>query len=346
MIATLQINLSNIKHNWSYLNKLSGKDTQTSAVLKANAYGLGVREIAPILWEVGAKSFFVATVEEAVELTKYLPKNSTIYTLNGYDDRHKTAVDSHCIIPVLNSPSQLSSFLNNHSRKKACLQIDVGMRRLGFQTNELKQCHQLIKSLNLDLIIGHLSCADDAHNPSNNISLQYFKEKTSHFPNVKRSISASHGILLGQKYNFDVTRPGIALYGGVREKGLLDVINIQLPVLQIHYLEPGEGVGYGLTYIAKDKKKVATLFGGYADGIMRNLSQNGFLYYGKDPCPILGRISMDLITVDITHLRVNPDKLTLLGKQQTINDLADKAGTITHEILTNIGSRFSKSYIN
>ena len=346
MIATLEINLDNIKRNWLYLNKISSKNAKTGVVLKANAYGLGVSKVGPTLWEAGARSFFVATIEEAIELNKYIPKNSKIYTLNGYSERHKRAVDSFSIIPVLNSPKQLSSFLNFHPQKKACLQIDIGMRRLGFQERELKEYQQTIKSLNLDLIIGHLSCADDTNNPSNKLALQYFKAKTATLPRIKKSISASHGIFLGKSYNFDVTRPGIALYGGVRNQGLLEVITVQLPVLQTHDMNPGEGVGYGLTYTTKTTKRVATLFGGYADGIMRNLSQKGFVYYNGEPCPILGRVSMDLITVDISHLKTIPEKLTLLGKSQTINDLADKAGTITHEILTSLGTRFSKSYKN
>ena len=346
MIATLEINLDNIKKNWLYLNKISSEKTQTGVVLKANAYGLGVSKVGPTLWEAGARSFFVATIEEAIELNRYIPKNRKIYVLNGYSERHKRAVDNFSIIPVLNSPKQLSSFLNFHSQKKACLQIDVGMKRLGFQERELRECQQKIKSLNLDLIIGHLSCADDTNSPSNKLALQYFRAKTANLPRIKKSISASHGIFLGKSYNLDVTRPGIALYGGIRNQGLLEVTTVQLPVLQTHEMNPGEGVGYGLTYTTKTKKRVATLFGGYADGIMRNLSQKGFVHYNGEPCPILGRVSMDLITVDISHLKTTPEKLTLLGKSQTINDLADQAETITHEILTSLGTRFSKSYKN
>ena len=220
------------------------------------------------------------------------------------------------------------------------------MRRLGFQEKELKEYQKKIQSLNLDLIIGHLSCADDISNPSNKIALQYFKAKTANLPRIKKSIAASHGIFLGKSYNFDITRPGIALYGGVRNQGLSEVISVELPVLQTHDVNPGEGIGYGLTYTARTKRRVATLFGGYADGIMRNLSQKGFVYHDGEPCPILGRVSMDLITVDISHLNTIPKKLSLLGKSQTINDLADTAGTITHEVLTNLGTRFLKSYKN
>ena len=346
MIATVEINLSNIKKNWLYLNSLSTNKTETGAVLKANAYGLGVSKIAPALWEAGAKRFFVATMEEAIELTQYLPKSARIYALNGYHEKYKLAVDRFSIIPVLNSPAQIISFLDYHPKKKACLQIDVGMRRLGVQDNEFDQYKQLIDSLNLDLVIGHLSCADNKIDVSNQIALQYFKEKTKNLPNVDKSLSASHGILLGKLFNFNVTRPGIGLYGGIREKGLVQVLTVQLPILQTHYMNPGDKVGYGLTYTAKTKKRVATLFGGYADGIMRKLDQNFSLYHNEDPCPILGRISMDLITVDISHLEKVPESLTLLGGPQTINDWADIAGTISHEILVNLSSRFKRTYVS
>jgi len=346
MIAELEINLSNIKKNWMYLDTLSTKDTETGAVLKADAYSLGVREIAPALWEAGARSFFVATTEEALELNNYLPQNKKIYILNGYNTKYRKAIDSYSFIPVLNTSSQLNSFIDFHPTNKTCLQIDIGMKRLGFQDNELKKYEKIISKLNLDLLIGHLSCADEKENSANGSELLYFNSKTNKLMKFNRSIAASHGIFLGQSYHFNVTRPGIALFGGVREKELLDVVNIKLPVLQSHYLKPYDGVGYGLTYKTKSKKRVATLFGGYADGIIRNLSQKGYLYHNSIPCPILGRISMDLVTVDISHLKTIPKFLNLLGSSQSINDLADKAGTISHEILTSLGSRFLRTYIN
>ena len=226
MEAKLEINLSNIKRNWEYLNSLTPPNTKTAAVLKANAYGLGADRIAPALWEAGARSFFVATIQEALELNNYLNENKKIYILNGYDKSHRAAVESYSFVPVLNSPSQLISFMECHQNKKACLQIDIGMKRLGFQAEELKKYKDQIKKLNLDLIIGHLSSADKPKKSANNVELKYFIEKTSDMPSVKKSIAASHGILLNPSFYFNVTRPGIALYGGVQHKGLLDVINI------------------------------------------------------------------------------------------------------------------------
>lgn len=346
MTATIKINLSNIKKNWIYLNKFTKKNTETSAVIKANAYGLGAHEIATALWEAGSRSFFVATTEEAIQLHKILPNNRKIYVLNGYDINHKKAFNELNLIPVLNSPDQLISYIEDNKNKGLCIQIDIGMKRLGFQLDQIYKHKDAIKNLNLDLILGHLTTAINPENRVNKIQLEKFRELINHFPSSKKSLAASHGIFINNNYHYDLTRPGIALFGGIRNSNILDVINIELPVIQTHSLKPGEGIGYGLTYICKEKKRVATLAGGYADGLTINFSNVGFLYYDKIPCPILGKVSMDLVTVDISHLNQVPDKLTFVGPNQSINDLSEIAKTISHEILINLGNRFSRHYVN
>ena len=345
MIGTININLKNLQKNWSYLNKFSNTSTETGAVIKANAYGLGVNEIATALWEVGNRSFFVATVEEGINLNKILPKKKKIYILNGYNEEFKKEFDEFELIPVLNSPKELISLIEYNKFKKVCIQIDIGMNRLGFNRNQLKKYKKAINNLNLDLILGHLSSAIRPKDKSNKSQLVFFKKGISDFPLVRKSLAASHGIFIQKKYHFDLVRPGIALFGGIKNKNIKNVINIELPVLQTHSLNPGEGVGYDLTFICKKRMKIATLAGGYADGLTRNFSNIGFLYYKKIPCPILGNTSMDLVTVDISHLNQVPDKLTFIGKYQTINDLADITKTISHEILLNLGNRFLKNYL-
>jgi len=346
MTAIIKINLCNIKKNWLYLNKFSKKNTETGAVIKANAYGLGAHEIAPALWEAGSRSFFVATAEEAIHINKILPRNRKIYVLNGYDVKYKKAFDELDLIPVLNSPDQLNSFIEMNKNKSLCIQIDIGMSRLGFQFEQICKHKDAINNLNLDLVLGHLTTAINPKNPANKIQLHKFRELTINFPFAKKSLAASHGIFINNKYHFDVTRPGIAIFGGIRNPNIFDVINIELPVIQTHFINPGEGIGYGLTYVCKEKKRVATLAGGYADGLTRNFSNVGFLYHNKIPCPILGKVSMDLVTVDISHLNNVPKKLTFVGQNQSINDLSDIAKTISHEVLINLGNRFSRQYIN
>ncbi len=345
MNGTIKINLKNVKKNWLYLNKFSKKNTEIAAVIKANAYGLGANEIAYSLWEAGNRSFFVATTEEAIDLNKVLPKNRKIYILNGYDKKYNKVFNEFDLIPVLNSPLQLTSFIEDNKNRRVCIQIDVGMKRLGFQLEQLYENENTIKKLNLDLVLGHLTTAIDPKNDNNELQLKKFREFTTNFPFIKKSLAASHGIFINKNYHFDLTRPGIALFGGIRNYNIMDVVNIELPVLQTHFLYPGEGVGYGLTYVCKEKKKVATLAGGYADGLTRNFSNIGFLYHNKIPCPILGNISMDLVTVDISHLNTVPEKLTFVGPNQSINDLSDIAKTISHEILINLGNRFSRHYL-
>ena len=345
MNGTIKINLRNVKKNWLYLNKFSKKNTEIAAVIKANAYGLGANEIAYSLWEAGSRSFFVATIEEAIDLNKVLPKNRKIYILNGYDKKYNKVFNEFDLIPVLNSPLQLTSFIEDNKNRRVCIQVDVGMKRLGFQLDELYENKNTIKKLNLDLVLGHLTTAMNPKNDNNELQLKKFREVTTDFPTIKKSLAASHGIFINKNYHFDLTRPGIALFGGIRNYNIMDVVNIELPVLQTHFLYPGEGVGYGLTYVCKEKKKVATLAGGYADGLTRNFSNIGFLYHNKIPCPILGKISMDLVTVDISHLNTVPEKLTFVGPNQSINDLSDIAKTISHEILINLGNRFSRHYV-
>ena len=346
MNPTIEINLKHIKKNWLYLDGLSKKNIETGAVIKANAYGLGSNEVANALWEVGNRSFFVATAEEGIFLNKILPKNRKIYILNGYDKNYKKAFTDFNLIPVLNSPLNLTSFIENNKSNTASIQIDIGMRRLGFRTDELFLYKEVIKKLNLDLILGHLTTAIKPKSIENKKQLNNFKEVITNFPNVRKSLAASHGIFINNNYHFDLTRPGVALFGGIKNKNILNVVNIELPVLQIHYLNVGDGIGYGLTYYSKEKKKIATLAGGYADGLTRDFSNIGYLYHKKIPCPILGRISMDLVTVDITHLKEDPEKLTFIGTEQTINDLSDISNSISHEILINIGNRYTKKYLN
>ena len=346
MNPTIEINLKNLKKNWLYLNALSKKHIETGAVIKANAYGLGSNEVANALWEVGNRSFFVATTEEGILLNKILPKNRKIYILNGYDKNYKKAFIDFSLIPVINSPLNLSSFIENNKNNSMCIQIDIGMKRLGFQKDELVKYIDIIKKLNLDLVLGHLTTAVKPKNIANEKQLNNFKEIIINFPTFRKSLAASHGIFINNNYHFDLTRPGVALFGGIKNRNILNVVNIELPVLQTHFLNEGEGIGYGLTYCSNEKKKVATLAGGYADGLTRNFSNIGFLYHKKIPCPILGRISMDLVTVDITHLKEEPKKLTFIGTEQTINDLSDIAKTISHEILINLGNRYTKKYLN
>ncbi|MDX5381783.1 MAG: alanine racemase, partial [Rhodobacterales bacterium] len=189
----------------------------------------------------------------------------------------------------------------------------------------------------------HLACADEPDHPMNAAQLATFRAMTDGL-DVPRSLSATGGILLGSAYHFDLTRPGIGLYGGAPFAQSRPVAHVSLPVIQTRVVEAGETVGYGNAWTATEPIRLATVAAGYADGIHRALSKGLHLYAGDTPCPVRGRVSMDLITVDITHLPEVPAALDLLNHVQTVDTLADLAGTIGYEILTSLGRRYQRRY--
>ena len=342
--ATLTINLNAIFKNLKHLQNLSHNSVETAAVLKANAYGLGVDPIAKFLFSKGIRTFFVSTVDEAVELKTLLPVEAMIYYLNGFHKNDGQAINEFNIWPVLNSIDQIKNFLELKGRRKAALQIDIGMKRLGLDPSEALKIRDECKVIDLNLILGHLSSADDRPNLSNSHQLGIFSKFSADFPGIRKSLAATGGIILGRGYHFDLTRPGIGLFGGKPLHDAEKVVNLNLPVIQVRDIKKNDGVGYNHAFVARNKMKIAVVGAGYADGLFRQLSNRGFLYAEKEICPILGRVSMDLITVDISALKTTPATLTVLGPFQTIDDLAEQSNTIGYEILTSLGSRYKRVY--
>jgi alanine racemase len=191
--------------------------------------------------------------------------------------------------------------------------------------------------------MSHLACADDPDHPMNAAQLDAFVALTEG-TGVPRSLSATGGLLLGPQYHFDLTRPGIGLYGGLPFEAAARAVTLSLPVVQVRDLAPGETAGYACGWTAEAPARIATVSGGYADGLIRAMSNAGVLWHGDEPCPLVGRVSMDLITVDITHLSEEPRALDILGPHQTVDDLAEAAGTIGYEILTSLGPRYGRRY--
>ena len=218
------------------------------------------------------------------------------------------------------------------------------MNRLGLNKQALFGNLDKINSLPLNLILSHLACADDILNRENITQKNLFIELCKTFPKIRKSIAASHGTLLGNEFHFDMVRPGIGLYGGIKNSGLEKVIQIKVPVLQNFIIDKNMQVGYNFTYKAKHKMKVATLSIGYADGLPRILSNRGKLFYENIPCPIIGRISMDLVTVDISHLPTIPEDLCMFSPEYQVDDFAKDCKTISHEVLVNLGERISRVY--
>ncbi len=339
--ATLTIDLDAIAANWRALAALSGDAAQTGAVVKADAYGLGVGPVAKRLAQAGATRFFVALASEGAELRGILGPNAEINIFSGHMQGDTDLILQHNLTPMLNSPEQLQRQQNMGDSHPFGIQIDTGMGRLGMQPPDWAALNH--GQLRPTLIMSHLACADQPDHPMNAHQLKVFLQLTDGL-GFQRSLSATGGILLGPDYHFDLTRPGIGLYGGLPFESGDPVVELFLPVVQIRILQPGNTVGYGNTWTARKTTKIATVAAGYADGLLRSLSNNGQLFAAGAACPIVGRVSMDLITADISNLDHTPDTLDILCEQQNIDQLATLAGTIGYEILTSLGLRYQRRY--
>jgi len=336
--ATLQIDLDAITANWRALNAAaSGK---AGAVIKADAYGLGAAKVAPALAKAGARTFFVALASEGVALRATLGRGPKIYVFNGYSPDARGYFTNHSLTPLLNSPEQFARFHTDCPNAPFGLQFDSGMNRLGMEPDDVAA---LDRATSPDLIISHLACADEPTHPMNAQQLAQFRSMTADWA-APKSLSATGGTLLGAPFHFDMVRPGIGLYGGLPFSDATPVVTLSVPVIQTREVQSGETVGYGNSWTASRPSKIATLALGYADGMHRVLSKGVNFYARSTPCPSAGRISMDLITVDVTDLDHAPQSLDLICEHQTIDDLAQKASTIGYEVLTSLGSRFARVY--
>lgn len=342
--AKLTIDLDAIIANWRALDAVSDASVETAAVIKADAYGLGVPSVARPLFDAGVKSFFVATVEEAVTLYAAVGRHAKIYVFSGFMAADARTYYDYPIVPMLNSLDQVKRYLASDRPSGFGLQIDTGMNRLGLEEDELLAALDLLGDQKPELVISHLACADEPDHPQNAAQLAEFHRLTDG-RGWRRSLAATGGTLLGPDYHFDLCRPGVGLYGGAPFTDARPVVTLSIPVIQTRDVQTGESVGYGAGWVANRPSKVATLAAGYADGLIRAMGFRApMLYAGNTPCPLVGRVSMDLLTVDVTDFPEVPAALDLLNAQQTVDDLADAAGTIGYEILTSLGARYQRRY--
>lgn len=340
---TLTIDLDALVANWRALDAASGTGVQTAAVIKAEAYGLGASRVARALARAGARRFFVALTDEAAELREALGPGPEINVFSGHMPGDTDRIHDLQLVPMINSIDQMLRHVEALPGHPFGVQLDSGMNRLGMEPAEWSALRDIALEQNITLLMSHLACADEPDHPMNAAQLASFRAMTDGL-DVPRSLAATGGILLGPEYHFDLTRPGIGLYGGAPFSEAQPVAHISLPVIQTRMLEPGETVGYGNDWTAPVPTKLATVAAGYADGIHRSMGRALQLYAGDTPCPVRGRISMDLITVDITHLRDEPPALELLNHIQTVDTLADLAGSIGYEMLTAMGNRYLRRY--
>lgn len=342
--SILKIDTNAIYENWQNLDKKSSRNVETAAVIKANAYGLSTKNIASVLALKNIKTFFVAVAEEGIEARKAVGNDADIFVFSGQMQNDAAIIKEYNLIPMINSADQYHQFQINSPNQKFGIQLDTGMNRLGMEEVEFTSLDKNIS--NACLIMSHLACADEPDHLQNLKQLKAFHHLTDNL-NIRRSLSATGGILLGPEYHFDLCRPGIGLYGGLPFEKSHPVVKLSIPIIQTRTVFAGETVGYGGQWLAKTDTKVATISAGYADGLLRAIG-NGeiLLYHGDVGCPLIGRVSMDLITVDITQLDDIPTSLDLINKIQTVDIVAKAAKTIGYEILTSLGSRYAREYIN
>ncbi|MDG3040402.1 alanine racemase [Roseicyclus marinus] len=338
----LTIDLDAAAANWRDLARLSRGET--GAVVKANGYGCGAAEVATRLAREGARNFFVATAEEGATLRAALGPGPTINVFSGHMASDTALIRDHALTPMLNSPEQAARHRAALPDAPYGVQLDTGMNRLGMEAPDWAATRADLESGPLTLVMSHLACADDPDHPQNAAQLAQFTAMTAGVT-APRSLSATGGILLGPDYQFDLTRPGIGIYGGLPFAAARPVVRLSLPVVQIRDVAMGETVGYSATFTAERPTKLATLSAGYADGLIRYMSNAAHLFAGDHHCRLAGRVSMDLLTVDVTDLPQIPDHLDILGPQQSVDQLAEVAGTIGYEILTSLGRRYQRRHI-
>ena len=364
--AVLTIDLDAIAANYRLLaDRLDG--AQCAAVVKADAYGLGIDRIAPALAAAGCRVFFVALIEEGIHLRQILNDTgdpelvqAEIHVLGGLMAGTEEAFDASRLVPVLNSLDEI------HDWRAYCRQLesplpcdlhaDTGMGRLGLPAGEVDKLVEepsRLDGLNILAVISHLACANEPDHPKNGRQLEAFLDVRLRLHQGQACLANSSAIFLGPEYHFDMVRPGVALYGLGPVHGqpnpMAQVVRLQGKIAQVRDVDTPQTVGYGATHRAARTEKIATIAIGYADGFLRSLSNSGGGYIGGIRIPVVGRVSMDLTTLGVS--RVPDDQarpgaaVELIGPHNTIDQVAADAGTIAYEILTSLGPRYHRVYI-
>ncbi len=359
--ALLTVDLDAIAANYRQLSARLGPSPECGAVVKADAYGLGLDPVARALWAAGCRSFFVALAEEGLRLRELLP-DAAIHVFNGVETDTAAETAAAGLVPVLNHLGQLEAWAGEAQVRAATLpamlHVDTGMARLGLSAAEVEAlagAPEQVAGLALDAVMSHLACADDRDNPLNVEQLARFKAVLKILAPLRArraSLANSSGIFLGAAFNFVLARTGAALYGINPETShanpMTQTIKLQGKILQTRIIDTPSTVGYGATHRAERGQRIATLGVGYADGFLRSLSNSASAFIGGVRVPVVGRVSMDLITVDVTAVpaeATHPGALVdLIGTEHTADDLAREGGTIGYEILTALGRRFERRY--
>lgn len=357
--AVLTVDLDAVVANWRAMKALLRPGADCGAAVKADAYGLGVARVAPALFAAGCRRFFVAGIDEGVELRGLLPDRAAeIYVLAGPLPRTEADFAAHGLRPVLNAPWQVALWARatDPSAPPCALHVDTGMSRLGLSPAEvdaLAADAAPLAALRPALVMSHLACSEDESEPKNAEQRAAFLAARTKLPPLPASLANSGGVLLGHDYHFDLVRPGAALYGLAPRPDaaamIAQVVRLQGKILQLRDVDSPMTVGYGATHRIRRKGRLATVAVGYADGYLRSLGNRGHAVIGGVRVPVVGRVSMDLITIDVSeapdHLVRPGGMVDLIGPGHSADDLAAEAGTIGYEILTSLGRRYARRYI-
>ncbi|XSG82383.1 MAG: alanine racemase [Methyloligella sp. ZOD6] len=359
----ITIDLDALASNYRFLRDRAAP-AECAAVVKADAYGLGIAKVAPVLWREGCHTFFVATPQEAQVLRQLLPE-AVIYVFDGLMPGTAPLFKAAGLRPVLNSLDEIREWAEfchaSGESLPAGIHIDSGMNRLGLPEAELDalaQDRDGLKAFTLSLVMSHLACSDTPGHPKNEAQRARFAELRKRLPEAPASLANSGGVMLGTGYHFDQVRPGIALYGGQPAGGdghrFANVVTVESRILQIREAPAGDTIGYGATRLIDKPARIATIAAGYADGISWVLSAGDGkpplnAYLGPYPAPIMGRVSMDLITLDVTGI---PEEhahrgalAQLIGPKVPLETIAQFASTVNYEILTNLCRRAARRYV-
>ncbi len=360
--AFLTIDLGAVQANYRRLGQELG-GIACAGTVKADAYGLGMGRVAPVLAAAGARCFFVALPDEGMALRQILAEtvpDAEIFVLNGPMRGAEADYLAHGLIPVLNSLGDLDHWHAVAAKQgralAAVLHLDTGMSRLGLPRDELDVVaadHGRLEGLELRYVLSHLACADDAANPMNARQLEDFRAALTRLPPAPASLANSSGIFLGADYHFDLGRPGAALYGVNPTPGqpnpMRQVVRLQGKILQVREIDAPQAVGYGATHRVSRPTRLATVAVGYADGYLRSFSNQGIGHISGVQVPLVGRVSMDLVTFDLSAVPAESARpgatIDLLGPDLDVDELGRRGGTIGYEILTALGHRYHRAYL-
>jgi alanine racemase len=350
-LGIAEVDLGALARNYRRLASGAEPDA-VGAVVKADAYGLGVEPVARRLSAAGCRHFFVATPDEGIALRRILDE-SGIFVFDGLCGTSREELLAAGLTPVLNSVEEIRRWGRTGP---AAVHIDTGMSRLGLSSADvaaLREEPAVAASVDVQYVLTHLACADEPEHPLNRRQLELFAELRSLWPDAKTSIGNSAGMLLGGDFRSDLARVGLALLGGNpfldRAVDFEPVVTVRARVLQVREIGPGETVGYGASFVAEKPMRIAVVGLGYADGYLRSLSNRGVAEVAGQRVPVVGRVSMDLVNLDISSLDpgsvAQGDWATMIGGGISLEELAALGGTINYELLTALGPRLQRIYL-